>query len=466
MDDPIELALRPSASSAAPVVDPIEQALNPANKYVPPVQSQQKSVATMSPEASALDALGGVGETIANAALGTAGALGGGLAEVAGLATGSTDRAQRWNDWARRNIGTVAGLYDPTPQTETGKGIQEAANNVFSLIPKAGEWMGEKALSTTGSPLAATIANTGTQAAIQAAGAALTGKVAGAIGRGISGETEAVPPSMDQGRGTQPVAGPSEVVAAPAERQVLGGGAAVASGNPYPELSGQVNATRGGDFPQVKLSQGSGDVALPEQAVRSDIAGQILGEGSDRVRPGVVTGNEDTLRTEAALAKAANPTPQGLLLRDKMAEEQRGLTSYAANLVDRTGAAPTLINNEMRGDLANSTLYGPESLRSFVDSQKQSIYDEAAQRQGPNPVQLPSLEKAINSPQLASSLKIKNLGNFLPGVSELINQFKTNGFENPDGTLIPPNTVAAAKELHKALNQSWTPENSTIYRSS
>lgn len=463
-DDPIEVALRPS-STAAPAGDPIEQALNPKTlatvKPAKDIANQAIQKASMSPEAAALDAAGGLAETVANGVLGTAGAIGGGLAGLAGAASGGIDRARRWQDWAQRNISTVAGLYDPTPETETGKGIADAMGSAYdTLVAKSGEWMGSRALEATGSPLAATAANTATQGGIQALGALLTGRIAGAYARGISGEADALQSSLDQGRGNQSVSGSSQGMASPAERQVLGGGAAVSSGNPYPVLTGQQSA-RGGNFPQVKLSQGSGAVAMPEQAVRSQIASEILGEGGDRIRPGVVTGDEDTLRTEAALAKAANPTPQGLILRDKMAQEQRALTSYGEGLIAKTGASPTLLNDAQRGDLLNGTLYGPESLRAFLSDQKQQIYDQAAQRQGPNPVALTSLEKAINSPQTASSLKIAGLPNFLPGVAELLQQFKTNGFENPvTGEVIPPNTVAAAQELRKALNQAWTPDNS------
>lgn len=408
------------------------------------------------------DIVGGAAETVAGGVLGTLGQVGGGLAGIAGAATGSLDRANRWLNWAQKNISTVAGLYGEN-ETETGRGIQRGLSKAFENVStKPGWFVGDKTLALTKSPLAAATADTATQAAIQTAIAALTGKVAKAYNApGVSGVAETLPSAMDQGGGIQPGSASSEVVAPTAEKKVLGGGAAVSSSNPYPELTGQ-KSVRGGGFPQLQASQISGDLPIPEQAVRSRIANEILGdEGGERIRPGVVTGNEDTLRTESALAKASNPTPQGLLLRDKMAEEQRALSSYAEGIVTKTGASQTLLNDAQRGDLLNGTLYGPDSLRSYIDQQKQQIYAEAAQRQGPNPVALPGLEKALTSPQLSSSLKIAGQPNFLPGVSELYGQFKTNGFENPvTGEMIPPNTIAAAQELRKYLNQAWSPDNS------
>lgn len=247
------------------------------------------------------------------------------------------------------------------------------------------------------------------------------------------------------------------------DRQVVGGGAASSASNPFPKLSGQ-QLVRGGEFPQIKLSNTAGDLPVPEQSVRAGILSRIMREGDgdpNTLRKGAVTGNEDTLRTEATLARSANPTPQGIMLRDKFAEEQRALGRFAEKIVEKTGASQTLLDNGARGELMNGALYGPDSLRSYLQQTKQALYDEAAARQGPNPVDLPTLDKMVSSPQLTSSLKIAGQPNMLPGVQELIKQFRENGFENPvTGELIPPNTVAAAMELHKALNNAWTPENS------
>jgi len=261
-------------------------------------------------------------------------------------------------------------------------------------------------------------------------------------------------------------AGAAPAAAAPTgtmDRQVVGGGAASASTNPYPKLSGQ-QLVRGGDFPQIKLSNTAGDLPVPEQSVRAGILSRIMREGEgdpSMLRKGAVSGNEDTLRTEATLARASNPTPQGIMLRDKFAQEQRALGRFAEKIVEKTGASQTLLENGARGELMNSALYGPDSLRSYLQQTKQALYDEAAARQGPNPVDLPTLDKMVSSPQLTSSLRIAGQPNMLPGVQELIQQFRKNGFENPvTGELIPPNTVAAAMELHKALNGAWTPENS------
>lgn len=455
-------------AAAAPVTDPYSDALGfgktgaaPATPAATSTAAPQTGASRSQPWYGQLgklaDTVGGVGETIANGALGTAGALGGGLAEVGGLLTGSTDRAQRWNDWASRNISTLAGLYDPTPETATGKAINDTIGGAFDKLKQGAGLLGSKTLEATGSPALATIVDTGTQAAAQGAAAAVGAKAARILGRGVSGDLGEVQAPLDNGSGKAPVPVSTEGLA----RKVSGGGAAVSSGNPYPELTGQ-QSVRGGDFPQLKLSQVGGDLPEGQQAVRSAVAGQILGEGGDRIRPGVASGNEDTLRTESALAKAANPTPQGVMLRDKMAQEQRALGAFADSVVNRTGASQTLLNDGARGDLLNSSLYGPESLRSFLADQKNQIYADAAQRQGPNPVVLPSLEKMANSPQLSSSLKIAGLPNMLPGIQELLEQFKTNGFENPvTGDAIPPNSVAAAMELHKALNSAWTPENSS-----
>jgi len=449
-------------STAAPAFNP-GRGSAPASAYVrgsaPASEVRQQPAAThwYDPLAARADVVGGIGETIANGVLGGAGAIAGGIANVAGsVATGSLDDGQKWSDWAKRNVSTVAGLYDPTPETKTGKGIQNVIDDVSNKVQKGAAYLGSSTLGATGSPALATVADVGTQAAAQVGSAVFGVRAARLLGGRISGGADALPAAMDKGGGKAPLSVPSQGL----ERQVLGGGAAVSSSNPYPTLTGQ-QTVRGGDFPQIKLSNNSGDLLPGEQAVRSAVASKILGENGDRIRSGVVSGNEDTLRTEAALAKASNPTPQGVMLRDKFAQEQRGLASFADGIVDSTGASRTMLNDGSRGDLMNSALFGPESLRSFLSTTKSQIYAEAAERQGPNPVQLPALEKMVNSPQLASSLKIAGQPNMLPGVQELVNQFKTNGFEHSvTGEPIAPNTVGAAMELHKALNSAWTPDNS------
>jgi hypothetical protein len=463
MSDPVEDAMLAKIGSAPQQTtepDAVEEhmlraiaaARNPATK------TENSSGTVMSPEAGALDAAGGLAQTALNSGLSTAGALGGGLAEVGGLLTLSTDRAQRWHDWAQRNISTVAGLYDPTPVTETGKGIQNALDAVGEKVKKYAGLAGQSTLDATGSPALATAVDTGAQALAQIATGVIGARGAGLFGGRIPRSAGALESTLDQGRGAESVAVPAQGL----ERQVAGGGSAAASGNPYPTLTGQ-QSVRNGAFPQIKEAQIGGDVPAPERAVRSAIVGKILadsGEDASRVRESSVTGNIDTARTEHELSRAANPTPEGLILRDKIASEQRALPQFAENVINKTGASRTLIDDGMRGDLLNSTLYGPESLRAYLADQKNQIYAEAAQRQGPNPVQLASLEKMVSSPQLSSSLKIAGQPNFLPGVAELLNQFKTNGFENSvTGEAIAPNTVGAAMELHKALNSAWTRDN-------
>jgi hypothetical protein len=423
-----------------------------------------------------------------------AGPVAGGIAGLASLPFVGAEKAAQ-------NVQDVQGALSYTPPAGTQSAamvdVFNSPYNPLTWIPRGAAAVGDRAgsaLADVGLPAAGAVVNGAVQATPMALGLP---RVAGAVGRGIGAVADAVrplPAPLEVAARIEPPLKkqfvlrdgkivPKEVVSAPEaaivgetrtgaapvetagtmDRQVVGGGAASASTNPYPKLSGQ-QLVRGGEFPQIKLSNTSGDLALPEQSVRAGILSRIMREGDgdpSSLRKGAVSGNEDTLRTEATLARAANPTPQGIMLRDKFAQEQRALGRYAEKIVEKTGASQTLLDNGSRGELMNSALYGPDSLRSFLQQTKQALYDEAAARQGPNPVDLPTLDKMVSSPQLTSSLKIAGQPNMLPGVQELIQQFRKNGFENPvTGELIPPNTVAAAMELHKALNGAWTPENS------
>jgi len=241
-----------------------------------------------------------------------------------------------------------------------------------------------------------------------------------------------------------------------------GVGAAETNLNPYAgQLTGE-EAARGGSsaFPQVKVAKGSGDVAPDEQAVRAQIANEVLGPDNNAVRTGVITGNEDTLRSEYTNAKSSENTPAQLVLRDQIAREQQALSNYAQDRVAATGANPNLINNEQRGLAINDALYGPDSLNDYFQRAKNQIYDDARAQTGANPIQSAHVDELLKDPQFLAEAERNGHSGVVSGVQRLIDLARTTGFKDPiTGELTAPGSVAAWDAVRKSNNAGWTPDN-------
>ena len=234
-------------------------------------------------------------------------------------------------------------------------------------------------------------------------------------------------------------------------------GAAKVEANPYAgAITGEESAR--GQFPQIKLSKTAQDVPGTEQTTRSQIANEIMGD-TGQVRPGVITGNENTLRNEYTKAKMANPTPEGELFKQQIANEQVALSNYAQKRIENTGASPTLVTSYERGERINDAFAGQDGLAGFFKNEKTKLYDDAKLTVGDNPVQSPTLESLINSPQFRAELKIRKQADFTGGLKELLDLHTTQGLE---GTL--PSSIAGLEKLRQSLNAQWTPDNAYAIR--
>jgi hypothetical protein len=253
-------------------------------------------------------------------------------------------------------------------------------------------------------------------------------------------------PKMDQPKTAMPVQ---------VEPTLAGVGAARAELNPYPKLTGEEVAR--GEVPQLKFDKMAGDVAPNEQAIRAQIISEINQGG--RPRTGLITGNENTIRNEYALANSAERTPKGDILKQEIANEQQALPRYAENIVRKTGADQNLLDNESRAYRVRNALDSEEGLYKDIETAKKTIYDDAYKAVGDNPVEASTIEGLLNNKQFQAELKLKKLTDFTGGAKELLDLHKTEGFE---GTL--PNSIAGLEKLRQSLNASWSPENSYAIR--
>ena len=242
------------------------------------------------------------------------------------------------------------------------------------------------------------------------------------------------------------------VAPASAPPTLVGVGAAKTEINPYVgKITGEESAR--GQYPTVKLSKIKEDVAPTEQALRADIANEVLGN-TGQVRSGVITGNENILRQEYTEARSANPTPRSELLKKQIADEQNALTRYAEQRIENTGASKNLPSDYERGQLMNDAIASSEGLTGFFKNAKEGLYQEARVKVGDNPVASTTLENLLNSSKFKSELKLKGIKDFTEGLDELLQLHKTQGFE---GT--KPGSIAGLEELRKSVNAQWTPQN-------
>jgi hypothetical protein len=281
----------------------------------------------------------------------------------------------------------------------------------------------------------------------------MIGTLTTAAGAKIPKAGQALPKLKEQFEKSFPKFEEAPVVAPTTAKPPMAGvGAAKTEINPYVgQITGEESAR--GQYPTVKLSKIKEDVAPTEQALRADIANEVLGN-TGQVRSGVITGNENILRQEYTEARSANPTPRSELLKKQIADEQNALTKYAEQRIENTGASKNLPSDYERGQLMNDAIASSEGLTGFFKNAKEGLYQEARVKVGDNPVASTTLENLLNSSKFKSELKLKGIKDFTEGLDELLQLHKTQGFE---GT--KPGSIAGLEELRKSVNAQWTPQN-------
>lgn len=490
-------ASAPATSSPAAPASNAPQSLSAQFDATPTTAakaSTPKSDAAQPHETMPLDILGGAVEPLVTMATGALAAPIGGIARLASAATGSG------YDDAKTTGNKVTDALTYHPQTQGGQqalaglgnlasGAKNAVMNspVGPALSAVGNAYDNTFVKGAPNELMATIndqvptvtANIVAPAALDAMKGA-PNALRQAIAKPAAAAERVEPSMQPPGANPRPAApgampnGPRPVPpsgAAPAAgatpdasaqgATLRGVGAAEANLNPYAGLTGE-EAARGGSstFPQVKVAKNAGDVPAEEQAVRAQIANEILGPENDAVRTGVITGNEDTLRSEHTNARSPDNTPAQLALRDQIAREQQALSNYAQDRVAATGANPNLINNEQRGQVINDAFHGPDSLSDYFQQAKNQIYDEARAQTGGNPIQSTHVDELLSDPQFLAEAERNGHTGVVSGVQRLIDLARTTGFRDPiTGEVTAPGSVAAWDAVRKSNNAGWTPDN-------
>lgn len=455
-------------SDLASVVGEALRETKPVAETPPPAPSKAAS------EPSLFTRMGRGAASLADVALGAPGAVVKGIEYAGARAAGRSpeDATQTAStglgEFLSNPLGKAAGVTEtPEYKGEAGRRLMDW---IGENISKGANWIAEK----TGLPKA------DVENMIQSSTLALPKVISGTPGTvrsAVSGVSEAATKAGEIAAkipGAEAIGiGPSKAAKANIEarasynglqeRPMTGGGSATARANPYPVLTGE-ETSRGG-FPQVKLAKSGVAVPSAEQAVRSRIANEILGDNAG-VRTGVMTGSENALRNEHTAASAPNPTGPELILKQKIANEQTALANYADARVKATGASERLINDAQRGEVINSAVYGSEnSLLSYLKDAKRNIYDQARKVVGDNPIKSAHIDELLGNPQFKAGVKLNKNEGVLSGAQELIDLAKSSGFKDPvTGELLPPNSVAAWDAVRKSLNQGWSKDNAHVIR--
>jgi hypothetical protein len=248
-------------------------------------------------------------------------------------------------------------------------------------------------------------------------------------------------------------------------------GAAAVQNNPYfGKFTGEETGGRE-TFPAIKLTKTPTDVPVTEQKLRSELFQEVL--PGLKPRPGVVTGNENLLRNEHALANMADPSELGLKMKQQIANEQIGLSKFAEDRVNATGASRSLINDEQRGQKINDVFHGtdPEdmsgaSINGYLNQVKKQVYNSAFEKQGNKQINTKNLDNFVNDPLEISTFKAAGQGQLLEGAKELIEMARTTGFKLRDGTVLPPGSVSSYDHVRKIFNSPkiWNRDRASFIR--
>ena len=404
-----------------------------------------------------LDIAGGLAETLTGGVLGVAGALSGAASGWADrLRGGSYEHAGEMANRANQAISTVGGLYTG-PETQTGQAIQD-------LTAPAMQWLGAKTQELSqmiadarGTPDAATLIHATLGGLAAAAGGPLAAKGAEAIAGGATKVIGGIKSAASDAAAdlAQARAGTTAKPVAAEPGALAGGGAAVANPNQWGPLTGE-DISRG-PFRVVKLSRIGEDVSPAEQATRAAIMKSVMPD-ADMVRTGVVTGNENALRSEQTLARAPGETGgiAGAIAKSQYADEQNAFNARAQDLVDNTGTRT--INPDTSGDIIKSTLSGKDGMTGAANSAIKTAYNGVMSEGAAVPAQATGLQAVLNDPVFQAELKRQGLDSLGSGTADLLKTTMTTGFKDA-----PAGSVAALERLRQSNNAAMAKDGSNAW---
>jgi len=364
---------------------------------------------------------------------------------------------------AQRTAGRVAGTAASYFAQPFGKafGVTETpgykgmgfAEFVAKYADKGANWISQQ----TGAP-AEDVKNVMAQLGFVAGGPA--GEVAGAAGRAVGGALKREAGYV-AGAARDAVSGfkadravkenkiPTEMQAQfDAQRSM---GAAQAQPNPWKTVFSGAEEVKG-EYPKIRSATISKPRNVAEQQAVRELLTDVLGDNVGALREGVVTGDIGKLKDEYHLLKRPEDSPEGAVMKSQIAKEQEALTNYGRQRIEATGADPLLQNAEERGSRIYDLFTGEtDSIRGWLNQQKNELYADARDKVGSNPVTGNNIGDTIKDDVFTATAEATKNKELVSGVEKLINLAKTKGFKDK-GRIIQPNTIDAWEFVRQRLN--------------
>lgn len=413
----------PPAPKNAPS-DPYSVALGlsgpaPATQSAPAIQAAPRPPMGSGPStgpSSEMDAQSAMGGALLHYGSGLAASVVGGLHGLGTLATsGSLDDAVRAirDDQERLTF---------NPNGDAGELVQAGDSRASPLTwpAQAGGYIGNKVNEATGSPLAATVADVGTQFLGPAA-----------VGKGIQMARGAMAPAPAQVRIEPtleaPGAGAPGTPAAPAAAPVKAPETVFADAVP--------------DVP--------GGVAAAEQARRAAILKQVGLSGD--VRASAITGDAQAAATDFQSSRLDSPA--GRAMRGKIDAEKQALTNFADNIAQQTGGST--LNDQAAKMSRGETILAPmEAMQDWYDSRIRGLYQVADERAQGVPTQLDGFRSVLGDDSLATNSDRVQLRQAIGAYAKKLGILDEQGNVFANGQ--------QAETMRKYLNENWSPATSGL----
>jgi hypothetical protein len=209
------------------------------------------------------------------------------------------------------------------------------------------------------------------------------------------------------------------------------------------------------DAPYTELSYSEKGLPLDEQYARAKVLQKVLGE-DHAVDLAAIEGKGKERATNFDVSRS--DTPQGNLLAERIADEQRRLSKYGEGLIKKTGG--TLGLDEATLYKRGNTQLAPfEEYGNLLDKEIGKLYKERDKTAKEVPIQANFTKDLLNDDsiiQLADNEKL---------AKATTAKMKQLGIMDKDGNLL--NTDAfKAEQLRKWLNEPnvWSPQNAGLHR--
>jgi len=218
-----------------------------------------------------------------------------------------------------------------------------------------------------------------------------------------------------------------------------------------------------GEYGFAKIGQvGADGVSQVERGNRAAVASEIMGDNVGSVREAVLSGKEEDYRNEYMLAKAAEPTPEGEIIKNQLASEQNQLSHYAGNIVEDTDTSPTLLNDAARGGFVRAALSGgvdddgvASGMMGAIKNAKTQAYNKVMTEGAKTAAKADNLTTLLADPVFNAELKRQGMTDLGSGTADLLKTTMQTGFKDA-----PPGTVAALEQLRQSNNAAWAKDGS------